>query len=98
MPNGCKVLALFTTTKIYYKDVASKSMINARSALPWSCKRTILTQEVLRILLNCSRELPWETMRVLMGVPSYQLTTNFSANRLVSNCAETKEQGRGSGE
>ena len=43
-----------------YKDVASKSVINARSALPWSCKRTLRTQEVLRILLNCSRELFWE--------------------------------------
>ena len=46
----------------YYKDVASKSVINARSALPWSCKQTILRQEVLRILLNCSRELPWEAI------------------------------------
>jgi len=42
------------------KDVASKCAVNARSALSWSCKRTILTQEVLRTLLNCSRELPWE--------------------------------------
>ena len=48
--------------EFYYKDVASRSVINARSALPWSCKRTILTQEVLRILLNCSRELPWEVV------------------------------------
>ena len=47
--------------EFYVKDVASKCVINARPALPWSCKRTILTQEVLRILLNCSRELPWET-------------------------------------
>ena len=47
--------------EFYSKDVASKCVINARSALSWSCKRTILTQEVLRILLNCSRELPWET-------------------------------------
>ena len=30
--------------KFYYRDVAPKSVINARSvALPWSCKRTILT-------------------------------------------------------
>ena len=29
--------------EFYYKDVTSKSVINARSALPWSCKRTILT-------------------------------------------------------
>ena len=47
--------------EFYSKDIASKCVINARSALSWSCKRTILAQEVLRILLNCSRELPWET-------------------------------------
>ena len=47
--------------EFYSKNVASKCVINARSALPWSCKRTVLTQEILRILLNCSRELPWET-------------------------------------
>ena len=47
--------------EFYSKDVASKCVINARSALAWSCKRTVLTQEALRILLNCSRELPWET-------------------------------------
>ena len=48
--------------EFYYKDVSSRSVVNARSALPWNCKRTILTQEVFRILLNCSRELPWETV------------------------------------
>ena len=48
--------------KFYYKDVSTRSVINVRSALPWSCKRTILTKEVLRVLLNCSRELPWETV------------------------------------
>ena len=37
--------------EFYYKDVASKSVINARSALPWSCKRTILMQ-VLRTFLT----------------------------------------------
>jgi hypothetical protein len=35
-------------------------VIGARSAIPWNSKRTILTQEVLRILLNCSTDLPWE--------------------------------------
>ena len=42
----------------YTKDVSSKHVVNARSALPWNSKRTILTQETLRIMLNCSRELP----------------------------------------
>ena len=42
--------------EFYSMDVAS------RLALPWKSKRNILTQEVLRILLNCSRELPWATV------------------------------------
>ena len=50
--------------EFYYKEVASKSMINARSALPWKCKRTIMTQEVLRVLLNCNTRLPWEVVVV----------------------------------
>ena len=41
----------------YAKDVSSKSVLNAKSALAWSTKRTILTQEVLRVLLNCSPDL-----------------------------------------
>ena len=44
--------------EFYSKEVASKSMVNARSALPWKDKRTIMTQEVLRILLNCSTRAP----------------------------------------
>ena len=43
----------------YCKEVSSKSVVNARSAIPWRDKRTILTQEILRILRNCSSQLPW---------------------------------------
>ena len=48
--------------EFYSKSMASKAVINARSALNWSTKRTVLTQEVLsyRVLLNCSKMLPWE--------------------------------------
>merc|ERR1712240_313932 len=46
--------------KFYKKTVATKSVIHANSAISWSSKRTILTQEGLRILLRCSRNLPWE--------------------------------------
>ena len=46
--------------EFFSKDVSSKAVINARSAMAWTSKRTILTQEVLRVLLNCSRLLPWE--------------------------------------
>ena len=44
----------------YMKDVTSKTVLNASSAVPYSIKRTVLKQEALRILLNCSRELPLE--------------------------------------
>ena len=47
--------------EFYYKEITLKSMVIARSALPWVCKRTILTQEVLRIFLNSSKKLPWES-------------------------------------
>ena len=45
----------------YRKTVSSNMMIHANSAIAACTKRTIFTQEALRILLNCSRELPWST-------------------------------------
>ena len=45
----------------YYKEVATKAVVDARSAMPWKIKRTIITQEILRILLRCSPDLPWDT-------------------------------------
>ena len=44
----------------YTKDVSFKIVISAKSALPMSTKCTILRQEAFRVLLNCSRDLPWE--------------------------------------
>ena len=55
---------------------ASKAVINARSALNWNTKRTVLTQEVLRVLLNCSRLLPWE--RVVENVNEMVLRMQYS--------------------
>ena len=46
--------------EFYSKEVSSKLMVHSRSAIPWQSKRTVLTQEVLRVLLNCSLDLPWE--------------------------------------
>ena len=40
------------TYEFHSKCMASKAVINARSALTWSTKRTVLTQEVLRVLMN----------------------------------------------
>ena len=44
----------------YRKSMASRMTVHARSAIPENQKRNIITQEVIRILKNCSRELPWE--------------------------------------
>ena len=46
--------------EFHSKFMTSKAVINARSALSWSTLRTVLTQEVLRVLMNCSKLLPWE--------------------------------------
>ena len=45
----------------YRKEMASKMTIHARSAIPHKQQQNILTQEVIRILKNCSQALPWET-------------------------------------
>ena len=44
----------------YMKEVSSKYLIMAKSAMSWGSKRTILTQECLRIILNCSQDLQWK--------------------------------------
>jgi len=50
-----------TVTKIlhehYIKDVSSKMVIHRESAMPINSKRTILTQQCLRILLNCHKDI-----------------------------------------
>lgn len=51
--------------EFYLKNVASKIVICARQAILWSSKRTIFMQQVLRILLDCSRELPWTWLEML---------------------------------
>ena len=50
----------FIMHEFYQKEVSSMAIINARSALAWKTKRTILVQETLRILRNCNKDLPWE--------------------------------------
>ena len=58
------------------KNVSSKAVIDAKSAVPWKVKRTILTQEVIRVLRNCSRNLPWTEVRV--HVEEYSKRMQFS--------------------
>ena len=46
----------------YEKPMATKAVINAKSAIPTQTKRTVMSQEMLRILLHCSDQLPWDTV------------------------------------
>ena len=48
--------------EFYAKEIASKALINARSAMSASVKRTVLSQAILRGLLNCSPLLPWASV------------------------------------
>ena len=50
----------FIMHEFYMKPVSSVALVNARSTLPWKTKRTILVQQTIRILRNCSEDLPWE--------------------------------------
>ena len=62
--------------EFHSKCMASKAVINARSALSWSTKRTVLTQEVLRVLMNCNKLSPWE--RVVENVNEMVLRMQYS--------------------
>ena len=60
----------------YCKPVSSKSVIDAQSAMPFKDRRTVLTQDLLRVLLRCSPELPWEEKK--KHVEDYVLRMQFS--------------------
>ena len=49
--------------EFYSKPMAAKTVMLSSSAQPWGQKRTTLTQELIRRLLNCSKELPCSTRR-----------------------------------
>ena len=50
--------------------------MNMRSALPQKVKKTIHTQEIIRILRNCNRRLPWDNVQ--RHVEEYVTKLQFS--------------------
>ena len=46
--------------EFYRKDIASNLVIEATSAMPWRVKITTLSNDILRRMRNCSRDLPLE--------------------------------------
>ena len=49
-----------STSSVLHEKVTSKSVISRDAALAMSSKRTILTQECLRVILNCHELVGWE--------------------------------------
>ena len=60
----------------YMKAVSSKAVVNSDSAMPMKDRRTVLTQEILRIILRCSPLLPWE--KVKTHIEDYMRRMQFS--------------------
>ena len=60
----------------YSKSVSSKSVVDNRSAMPLRDKRTVITQDILRIILRCSPTLPWE--RIKTHLDDYTMRLQFS--------------------
>ena len=60
----------------YRKDVATKATVHARSALPMKQKKTILTQELLTVMRNCSPKL--ETARKTQHINNFMMRLQFS--------------------
>ena len=58
--------------------MASKAVINNSSALSWNTNRTLLAQEVLRVLINCNKLLIWE--KVKQHVNEVVLRIQYSGN------------------
>ena len=60
----------------YSKSVASKSVVHNRSAMSLKDKRTVITQDILRVLLRCSPTLPWENIK--QHIDEYTMRLQFS--------------------
>jgi hypothetical protein len=88
----------------YVKEIATKMVIHADSAIPKRIKRTVLTQEVLRILLHTSRNLPWDVVRqhvnkllIKMQFSGYEQRFRYEVTKSAINAYQTmmenEEQG-----
>ena len=87
--NGCNGMV----HEIYSKDISSKAVISAKSVLPCQQKRTILTLEILGVMLNYLEVVPWEMIvkHVDKMVPQLQFsgyTQNFR-HKVVNTALKT---------
>ena len=86
----------FIVYEHYEKEMTTKAVIHASSAIPFKVKRTVLTQEMLRILLHCSNKLPWEAvlphlngLMRKMQYSGYDKTFRYTVAKSAINAYET---------
>ncbi len=53
--------------EFYRKSMSSRLVMMQTSAMPKSMKRSVLTQEAIRILRNCSDQLPWSRVTTILS-------------------------------
>ena len=63
----------------YSKLVSSKYVVPYDSAMPFRDKRTVLTQDVLRVILRCSPLLPLSS--VISHLENYMIRMQYSGYR-----------------
>ena len=63
----------------YSKPVSSRYVVPYESAMPLRDKRTVLTQDMLRVILRCSPLLPWNN--VVSHLENYMLRMQYSGYR-----------------
>ena len=72
----------------YEKEMATKAVMHAMSAIPMQTKRTVLSQEMLRILIHCSKQLPWE--RICTHVNNFMRKLQYSGYNQLFRCNVAK--------
>ena len=91
----------FVLYEHYEKEMATKAVIHASSAVPFRMKRTVCTQDMLRIMLHCSRRLTWETVKEHLNnymrklqFSGYDKTFRYTVAKSAINAYEAIRQAR----
>ena len=86
------------------KEVSSKSVIQRKAALSLNSKRTVLTQECLRIMMNCHESIGWEKISehltyfmARMQAGGYNKSFRFQVLKLAIHAYESKREEERSG-
>ena len=90
--------------EFYMKEVSSKSVISREAALAITSKRTILTQECLRVILNCHQLVGWERITqhlnffmARMQAGGYDKEFRFQVLKSAVDAYETKKEAESNG-